>query len=82
MSIDYSKLRSLTARRLISALTQDGFKLEREKGSHRQYIHPEKGRVTISFHHPSDTFPPKTLKSIIQDAAWTEQDLKRLGLLK
>jgi hypothetical protein len=27
MSIDYSELRSLTARRLISALTQDGFNL-------------------------------------------------------
>ncbi|MCL0053307.1 type II toxin-antitoxin system HicA family toxin [Dehalococcoidales bacterium] len=82
MSIDYSKLRSLTARRLISALIQDGFKLEREKGSHRQYIHPEKGRVTLSFHHPSDTFPPKTLKGIIHDTGWTEEDLKRLGLLR
>jgi predicted RNA binding protein YcfA (HicA-like mRNA interferase family) len=82
MSIDYSKLRSLTARRLITALVQDGFELEREKGSHRQYLHPKKGRVTVSFHHPSDTFPPKTLKKIIQDAGWEEEDLKRLGLLK
>jgi len=56
--------------------------LEREKGSHCQYFHPKKGRVTVSFHHPSDTFPPKTLKSIIQDAGWVEEDLKRLGLLK
>jgi len=76
MTIDYSKLRSLTARKLISALTQDESKLEREKGSH------QKGRVTVSFHHPSDTLPPKTLKSIIQDAEWAEEDLERLGLLK
>jgi len=82
MNIGYSKLRSLSTRRLISALLQEGFKLEREKGTHRQYIHPQKGRVTVSFHHPSDTFPPKTLKSIIQDAGWAEEDLKRLGLLK
>jgi len=82
MSINYSKLRSLTARRLISALTQDGFELEREKGSHRQYIHPQKGRVTVSFHHPGDTFPPKTLKSVVQDAGWTDEDLERLGLLR
>ena len=82
MNIGYSKLRSLSTRRLISALLQEGFKLEREKGTHRQYIHPQKGRVTVSFHHPSDTFPPKTLKSIIQDDGWAEEDLKRLGLLK
>ena len=82
MTIDYLKLKTLTAKKIISALTQDEFKLDREKGSHRQYTHQEKGRVTISFHHPGDTFPPKTLKSIIQDAGWEEEDLKRLGLLK
>ena len=82
MSSDYSKLRSLTARKLISALIKDGFYLDRETGSHRQYIHSRKGRVTISFHHSSDTFPSKTLKTIIKDAEWTEEDLKRLGLLK
>jgi len=82
MSIDYSKLRALTARRLVSALNQYGFKLDREKGSHRQYVHPEKGRVTVSFHHPGDTFPPKTLKRIIEDAGWTEDDLKKLGLIE
>ena len=60
--IDYSKLRSLAARRLISALTKDGFHLDRESGSHQQYLHLSKGRVTVSFHHPSDTFPPKTSK--------------------
>lgn len=82
MTVDYSKLRSLTARELISALIRDGFILDRVRGAHHQYIHPEKGRVTISFHHPRDTFPPKTLRSIIRDAGWTEEDLRRLGLLK
>ncbi len=82
MSIDYSKLRSLTAKKLISALLQEGFKLDRERGSHRQYIHAKRGRVTVSFHHPSDTFPPNTLKTMIEDAGWTENDLKRLDLLK
>ncbi len=81
MTIDYSKLRSLTARKLIAALERDGFRLDREKGSHRQYVHPGKGRVTISFHQPSGTFPPKTLASIIEDAGWTEDDMKRLELL-
>lgn len=80
--IDYSKLRALTARRLVSALIKDGFHLDRISGSHHQYLHLNKGRVTLSFHHTGDTFPPKTLKSIIQDAKWSEEDLKRLNLLK
>jgi len=39
--IDYSKLRSLTARDLIRALVEDGFHLDRQSGSHQQYYHPE-----------------------------------------
>jgi len=81
-SIDYFKLRSLTARKVVNALIKDGFYLDRESGSHHQFLHPVKGRVTVAFHHPRDTFPLKTLRGIIQDAGWTEEDLKRLKLLK
>jgi predicted RNA binding protein YcfA (HicA-like mRNA interferase family) len=37
--------------------------------------------VTVTFHKSSDTFPPKTLKSMIAQAGWTEGDLVRLKLL-
>jgi len=80
--IDYSKLRSLAAKRLINALKKDSFYLDRQTGSHQQYFHPDGRRVTISFHHPSDTFSPKILKIMIEDQArWTENDLERLKLL-
>ena len=82
MPIDYSRLRSLTAKGLISALINSGFYLERQRGSHQHYRHPDGRRVTVPFHRSSDTFPPKTLKAIVErQAKWTEQDLKRLGLL-
>ena len=81
-SIDYSKIRSLTARKIVNALVKDGFYLDRKSGSHHQFLHPDKGRVTISFHHLSDTFPLKTLKCIIQDTGWTEEELKHLKLIK
>ena len=81
--IDYSKLRSLTVRQLIRALRQDGFVFERQTGSHQQYRHTDGRQVTVSFYRSSDTFKPKTLKSMIElQARWTEDDLKRLGLLK
>ena len=82
MTIEYARLRSLTARQLIAALTVDGFTLRRQRGSHRRYAHPDGRRVTLSFHHASDTFRTGTLKSMIEtQARWTAEDLRRLGLL-
>jgi predicted RNA binding protein YcfA (HicA-like mRNA interferase family) len=83
MPIDYSRLRSLTARELISALKRDGFRLDRQHGSHQIFVHPEDGRrVTLAFHHPGANLRPKTLRIILEDQArWAEDDLRRLKLL-
>ena len=81
--IDYSKLRGLTARKLVAALKKDDFSLVRQSGSHQIYRHPDKRRVTVSFHKGDQTFRPKILKIMIEDQAkWTEEDLKRLKILK
>jgi predicted RNA binding protein YcfA (HicA-like mRNA interferase family) len=82
MSLDYSLFRSVNARRFASALQDDGFQLQRQKGSHRHYRHSDGRRVTLSFHHSSDTFPLGTLKSMVEiQARWTEHDIHRLGLI-
>jgi predicted RNA binding protein YcfA (HicA-like mRNA interferase family) len=79
--IDYSRLRSLTARQVVRGLEADGFRLARQKGSHRHYRHPDGRRVTVTFHHSSQTFRTTSLKSMIEaQARWTEEDLSRLGL--
>ena len=81
--IDWSRIRSLTARQIGNALIRDGFFLRRQSGAHQRYRHPDGRRVTVSFHRPGDTFRIKTLKGMIeQQARWTEADLKRLGLLR
>jgi len=83
MTIDYSRLRSVTARKIVAALESDGFSLDRQRGSHRRYVHPDGRGVTVSFHSTSDTFRPKTLRSIIGgQAQWTKEDLLRLKLLR
>ena len=72
--IDVSKLKSLTAREIIRALEKDGFFLERQSGSHQQYRHPDGRLVTVSFHHLSDTFKPKIIKSMLEiQAGWTKK---------
>lgn len=83
MAIDYRGLRSLTARELIAALVRDGFYFVRQTGSHRRYRHADGRRVTVAPHGTGDTFTVKTLKSIVESQArWTEEDLKRLQLIR
>jgi len=81
MAIDYGRLRNVNARKVTSALLRDGFSLRHQKGSHRRFVHPDGRRTSISPHGTSDTFTRKTLKSIIEQTGWTENDLHRLGLL-
>ena len=81
MGINYSLLRNLTAREIISALVAEGFSFDRGKGSHQVYCHPDGRRVVVMFHGRGHGFTRKTLKSIISDARWTEDDLKRMKLL-
>ena len=79
--IPYDRLRTLSARKLIGALFRDGFVLIRQVGSHQQYRHRDGRRVTVTFHSLNQTFPPKTLKSMIEtQARWNFQDLKRLSI--
>ena len=83
MAVDYSGLRSLTARELIAALTRDGFYFVPQSGSHQRYGHSDGRRVTVAPHGRGDTFTIKTLKSMIgSQARWTEDDLVRLALVK
>jgi predicted RNA binding protein YcfA (HicA-like mRNA interferase family) len=53
-------------------LADDGWKIDRIRGSHRHLIHPTKpGTVTVSG-HPSDDVHPKTLKTVLRQAGLEE----------
>lgn len=81
MAIDYRRIRSLTARELIAALTRDGFFFVRQTGSHQRYRHADGRRITVAAHGGGDTFSVKTLQTIIEvQACWTEDDLRRLKI--
>jgi len=61
-------LATVKVREAIRALEADGWYLDRQSGSHRQYKHPHKtGLVTIAG-KPSDDLRPKTVKSIEEQA--------------
>lgn len=74
-------VKNITARRLISALKRDGFHLTTGRKGVLLFRHPDGRKVEVHFHHSGQTFPPKTLKAMIEDAGWTIEDLKRLKLI-
>jgi predicted RNA binding protein YcfA (HicA-like mRNA interferase family) len=58
----------MTVREAIKMIEDDGWYLDRQRGSHRQFKHSVKpGLVTVSG-HPSMDLAPKTLKSILRQA--------------
>ena len=54
---------------VVTRLKRDGWKLDRQRGSHRQYTHPTRGgRVTVP--HPRKDIPIGTLRNIYRQAGW------------
>jgi len=51
-------------------------------GSHRIYRHADGRRVVVAYHALHDTFPIGTLRAMIADAGWQDDDLVRLGLME
>lgn len=65
---------SLTAKNLIRILKQNGFILDRSKGSHQIFIHPETHKRAIVPMHSKD-LPTGTLMAILKQAGIDKSDL-------
>ena len=64
----------LTPQKIIKLLEKKGFVLDRTKGSHRIYLHPEtRQRVVIPFHR-KDT-PIGTMLAILRQAGIDKEEL-------
>ena len=58
----------MTVRDVIKLIEADGWYLDRQRSSHRQFKHPTKpGLVTVAG-HPPKVLAPKTLRSILRQA--------------
>lgn len=72
-----SKLPVLTPRKVIKILERRGFLLDRVKGSHHIYLHPEtRRRAIVPVHHKD--LPVGTLLSILQQAGIDRDELDDL----
>jgi predicted RNA binding protein YcfA (HicA-like mRNA interferase family) len=71
------KLPVLTPREVIRILEKRGFVLDRTKGSHHIYLHPEtKQRATVPMHRRD--LPQGTLLSILKQAGIDRDELAKL----
>ena len=74
--------RGVNARIFVRALLDDGFFDARTEGSHHRFKHPDGRAVTVAYHKLSDTFTIGTLQRMFHDTRWSEDDLRRLGLVE
>ena len=75
-------LHNVSVRRIVSALERDGFRYRSGQGSQRIYRHPDRRRVIIHYHKGSDTLPSYILRNLLNGTRWTEEDLRRLRLIR
>jgi predicted RNA binding protein YcfA (HicA-like mRNA interferase family) len=65
----------LRVREVIKLVEQDGWYFVRQRGSHRQYLHPTKaGKVTVAG-KPGDEMARGTLGSILRQAGIRREDV-------
>ena len=75
-------LRNTSVREIVRALERDGFVLRRSTRSGGHVFAHADGRMTVVHYlHGNDTLTRKTLDSVLQAVRWTEDDLRRLGLI-
>lgn len=77
----WSQLKNKTRDNLISALKKDGWKPDEKRGAVQVWRHPDRRKVTIHY-HSKKTYGPKLLKGLLEDTEWTEEDMRRLKLIK
>ena len=75
-------LRNVPTRRIVQALERDGFAFTERQGSQLIYRHPDGRRVVVHYHRVTDTLTPYVLRNLLAGTRGTEDDLRRLKLLK
>ena len=79
----WDQLKNKTADEIIQALQKDGAIWDNPLSGGSSRVYKLKSGLKIAIHyHPHKTYGPKMLSDLIERTGWTEQDLKRLKLIK
>jgi predicted RNA binding protein YcfA (HicA-like mRNA interferase family) len=72
-----SKLPLLTPQKVVNILQKKGFTLDRSRGSHQVFRHPETKRIVVVPFHRKD-LPRGTLLEILNQAGIRKEEIKDL----
>ena len=72
------KLPAVTGKEIVSALCKKNFIITGQKGSHVKLRHRISRQRVIVPCHAGKIIPPKTLKSILEDAGLNVEEFKKL----
>jgi predicted RNA binding protein YcfA (HicA-like mRNA interferase family) len=77
----WAQLKNMTADDFINALEKDGWIYRGGSGSSSRVYTKDQHMVSIHY-HSHQGYGPDQLRDIFKDTGWTEQDLKKLKLIK
>ena len=77
----WSQLRNKTIQDIARALERDGWVREATTGATQGYRHSDGRRVVLHI-HPKVTKSPRILKGLLDCIGWSEDDMRRLKLIK
>ena len=79
----WSQIKNCTADDLIGALKRNGRVLDTRSGSAHIFRKQTSPPQHVSIHwHPKKTYGAKMLQALLADIGWSEDDLRRLKLIK
>lgn len=78
----WDQLKSIPTRKLIAALEKDGFVPDEQLRAERIYRHADGRRASVHYHTGSKCYGRGLLKSLFKDTGWSEDDMRRLKLIK
>ena len=82
----WNQLKNLTVEQIIKALEKDGWEKVKSPNATIPYrkFFPELGkpRRIVIHYHPKKTYGPKFIMGLLHEIGWSEEDMKRLKLIK
>lgn len=79
----WNQLKGLKADEIIRALKKDGWAQEERTGATLGFVKGSSARKRVVVHyHPNKTYGAKLLQGLLDDIGWTEDDMRRLKLIK
>ena len=76
----FEQLKSITAGKLMRAVEKDGWTRVVRKNNTARY--EKDGKDIVIHFHPGKTFGEGLLKDLLERTGWTDEDLKKLKLIK